>query len=117
MKTRTYLLIFGAILALCAAALLLLPRMGDGKTAEIYLDGELIRTVDLGKNETFTVESERGSNEITVENGTIRVSAATCPDQICVRRGACSDGAPVVCLPNRLVIRFPGSGETDVKTG
>ena len=117
MKTRTYLLIFGAILALCAAVLLFLPKAGDGKTAEIYLDGELLRTVDLEKNETFTVESDRGSNEITIENGTIRVSAATCPDQICVQCGACSDGAPVVCLPNRLVIRFPDSGGTDVKTG
>lgn len=117
MKTRYWILLFAAVLLVCAVltAVLFLPRAGE--TAEIWSDGEKIRTVDLRRDQTFTVETARGSNTIRVENGTIRVTAASCPDHICMERGACSGGAPIVCLPNRLVIRFADSGDTDIRTG
>lgn len=75
-------------------------------TAEIYLDGELVRSVPLSEDCEFVVESGAGFNRVTVRGGEICVSEADCPDKVCVRTGAISGGAvPIVCLPHRLEIR------------
>ena len=47
-----------------------------------------------------------------MEPGRIRVSAADCPDQVCVEQGYISDGTvPIVCLPHGLVIEIVGGEE------
>ena len=115
-KTGFWLLILGILLAVCIAAALLIGSGGEGRTAEILLDGELYAAVDLRKEQTFTVTSEWGSNTVIVENGAIRVDTATCPDHVCIKQGACSGGTPIVCLPNRLVIQFSGGSGVDGAT-
>lgn len=117
MKTKYWVLLFAAMLALCAGLSLLLLRGSGSARAEIWSDGKLLCTVDLHRDQTFTVETDLGTNTVEVRGGTIRVTEADCPDQICVRRGACSGGAPVVCLPHRLVIRFTGGGTVDAAAG
>ena len=76
-------------------------------TAEIKLNGEVIRTLDLNTaaDETFTVESENGYNIVCIENGEIFVREASCPDKICVNHGKLrSEYLPIICLPNKLEI-------------
>ena len=47
MKTKTWLLILGGVLAVCAVlTALLLPDRGGG-TAQVYSDGKLVCTLDL----------------------------------------------------------------------
>ena len=98
-----------------AAALLLMGQRPAGPVAAIYLDGNLIRRIDLSKvsgREPFEISCEGGSNTILVESGRIRVLEADCPDQICVQSGWLnSETAPIVCLPHRLVIRLESSEE------
>lgn len=56
---------------------------------------------------TITVDGKIGHTSISVEPGRIRVLASDCPDQICVNHGWLkSEAAPIVCLPNELVIRL-----------
>lgn len=115
MKTKYWMLIFAVVLALGVAALLLLGTPQE--QAEIWSEGTLLRTVDLRQNQVFVVETAAGSNTITVQNGAIAVTEASCPDGICLGRGYCQSGTPIVCLPNQLVIRFVGGGETDTDAG
>ncbi len=90
--------------------ILLVSRASGGDVACIYSNGELVRTIDLkAENEmTFTISSANGGyNVISVKNGSISVTDADCPDKICVYTGAVSDGVqPIVCMPNKLVIRI-----------
>lgn len=85
----------------------------DGKVADIYQSGVLVRSVSLDQDTVFTIESSNGGyNTIQVKDGAISVIEASCPDQICVHQGAISDGtAPVVCLPNQLVIQIKASSD------
>jgi hypothetical protein len=97
------------VLAAAVLAAVLVWRAAPGGTvAEITLDGEVVRQIDLSRvteADTFTVEGPAGTNTIQVEPGRIRVEQADCPDQICVHQGWIDDGVvPIVCLPNRLVI-------------
>ena len=115
MKTRTWIILFSLLLTACLALSvpLLLPSE-DASHAEILVDGKLVRTVPLSHDQQFTLDAHNGgSNTITVKNGAIAVTQATCPDHYCMHRGFCSGGTQIVCLPNRLVIRFTGEQEVD----
>jgi hypothetical protein len=108
-KTKFWVLLFAALFLLgCGAFLLLKNSGGSGHTAEIWQDGTLIRTIDLDAVAApydFEVTGEWGVNTVHVEHGAISVTAADCPDQICVEQGAISTGAvPIVCMPHKLVI-------------
>ena len=118
MKNKTWLLLLGGILALCV--LFSIPLLLPGKAAthaEILSDNRLVETVDLRIDQSFTVESQWGINVITVQDGKIAVTEATCPDHYCMHRGYCNSGSKIVCLPNRLVIRFVGTQEIDGVAG
>lgn len=115
-NARILLLLLALAGAACAAFLLLRPA-GEGTVARITLDGAVVEEIDLSavtQGYTFTVEGPGGfSNTIQVEPGRIRVLEAGCPDQVCVHQGYISDGtAPIVCLPNRLVIEITGGGDS-----
>lgn len=118
MKTKTWILLIAAILVLCVglSVFLLWPRQGM-QYAEIWSEGELVQTVDLGIDRELTVTTDKGSNVITVIGGKIAVTQADCPDHYCMERGFCDGGAQIVCLPNRLVIRFVGEQEVDGVVG
>ena len=117
MKTKYWLLLFGTLLLLGVVLTAVLFTGSSSTRAEIWSDGKLVKTVNLGIDQTFTVDAETGSKTIEVKDGAIRVMEADCPDHICMERGACSGGAPIVCLPNRLVIRFAGAAEPDASAG
>ena len=81
--------------------------------AEIYLNGQRIRTVDLTENQTFTI-SDRYHNQIQVADGKISIVESDCPGKDCVHSGSIStQGRVLVCLPNGLEIRIT-AGEADV---
>ena len=119
MKTRTWILIFVVILAVCVAASFALLTPGEASTqAEITRQGSVIKTVDLRIDQSFTIESEAGGyNVISVQDGKIGVTEASCPDHYCMMRGFCDSGTEIVCLPNRLTIRFLGQQEIDAIVG
>ena len=109
-KTRWLVAATALILSVSLAAALWLFRHPDGgRTARIYVDGEVVRTVDLAVSAVFDVETEYGVNRVRVEDGQICVESADCPDKTCVKMGWRSDGVvPIACLPHHLVIRVDG---------
>ncbi len=119
MKTKTWILILFATGRLCAALSLPLLLPGEAAThAEILSDGKLIRTADLRIDQQFQIPAPNGGhNTVTVSGGKIAVTEASCPDHYCMQRGYCSSGSQIVCLPNRLVIRFTGKQELDAVVG
>ena len=119
MKTRTWIiLIVTALVLLSGLSLILLRPREASLTAEIYSGGQYLRRVSLLQNQSFTVSSPNGgSNTIEVKNGKIAVTQATCPDHHCMKRGFCSSGPSIICLPNALEIRFSGSSPADLPLG
>ena len=119
MKTRTWILIFALILIISLGASFFLLSPGEASThAEITSQGQMIKIVDLRIDQEFTVENGSGGyNVITVSDGKIGVSEATCPDHYCMKRGYCDSGTEIVCLPNRMTIRFLGQQEIDAVVG
>ena len=100
-----------ALLCLVSAAFLLLRPRG-GLRAEIWLDGELVETVDLA---ALTEEREiRVGEHVTVlaAPGRVRVKDSDCPDKLCEHMGWSSSPAkPLICLPNRVTVAVTGGRE------
>ena len=119
MTTKKWIVLMGFVLALCIglSIFILMPREASTH-AQILSDGKLLKTVDLRIDQEFTVPSaDGGHNIVTVHQGAIAVTDATCPDHYCMKRGFCSSGTDIVCLPNRLVIRFTAEQEIDAIIG
>ena len=120
MKTKTWIVLFAFVLLACGglSAWLLLPSDGEGAAlAEVTSQGEIVATVELAVDREFTVENGDAYNIITVRDGKIAVTEASCPDHYCMKRGYCNSGTEIVCLPNRLVIKFLGDQAVDALVG
>lgn len=116
-NTAAVLITVFLILVTAACLLyLLIPRSGDGCVAQIYQNGQLIRSIPLDQvTEPYTFEvenAEGGINRIEVRPGSIGVIWADCPNRLCVHQGFVDSPAiPVTCLPHKLVIRLiPAQG-------
>ncbi len=118
MKTKTWIFLLAALLILSAGASAALLSPGEAAAfAEITSNGEIIKTVTLHMDQQFTIEAGGGYNTITITDGKIAVTGASCPDHYCMERGFCDRGTQIVCLPNRLVIRFLGEQPIDAVVG
>ena len=118
MKTRTWILLLAALLVLCLGLSVFLLRPREAYLAEISSQVRVLKTVDLHLDQEFTVTTpEGGSSVITVRDGKIAVTQANCPDHYCMDRGFCGGGTQIVCLPNRLVIRFLNRQSVDAVVG
>ena len=105
------------VTATCLLYLFLIPRTYGDCVAEIYQDGRLLQSIPLGQVQTsYTIEIngvDGCTNRIEVLPGGIGVVWADCPDQLCVRQGLIETPViPIVCLPNKLVIRLRTEKET-----
>lgn len=101
------------ILAVLVAVCFLPKGSSDAVVAEVYQDGELLRTLSLEENASFAVTGTY-TNTITVENGKIAITASDCPGEDCVHSGAIhTSGRSIVCLPNGVEVRVV-SAQSDV---
>ena len=107
MSTKKWILLFSVLAIVCIVLTLVFFCGGEtNEQALVYSDGELVLSLDLHVDGTFRVDCPNGWNEILVEDGKVSVSAASCVSQDCVRHPPADHGAPIVCLPHRMVIRF-----------
>lgn len=113
MKNRSWVFVFAALLLVCLAAWRLLPAR-QSRTVGIFQDGELLKTLTLpasGAAQCFEIPGAAGGNTVELSEAGVRIVSAGCPDQTCVKHGyLAADTGPVICLPNRLVIRFLDDG-------
>ena len=118
MKTGYWIGILALILAVSVAFSVWVLMPGEAaEMVEIWSDGEFLYSLPLSVDTQLRIDSEQGSNTITVKDGKIAVTQADCPDHYCMDRGFCDGGAQIVCLPNRLVIKFVAPQEIDGVVG
>ena len=118
MKTKIWVLLIAALLVVCGglSIVTMMPKEA-ASYAEISSQGTLVRMVDLMIDQEFEIGSGDHTNTVTVRDGKIAVTEATCPDHYCMKRGFCNSGSDIVCLPNRLIIHFLGVQEIDAISG
>ncbi len=74
----------------------------------IEKNGTFYGEYDLSVNQTIDIDSD---NVVLVENNTVRMYEANCPDKLCIHQGSLTSNiSSIVCLPNEVVVYL----ETDI---
>ena len=103
MKINDLILI--ALLLMLSLMPLIFHIESNKKIADIKLNGNIIRQIELSEDKTFVIDSDNGSNVVDVKDGKIAIIEADCPDKVCVKTGAISNmGEIIACVPHKLVI-------------
>ena len=117
-------LILGLLIGagLLAGALALAKKPGayvrveqNGKLLAVYSLAEDRREVFPSESgETEKTEDEEAGNVLVIENGSVHMELASCPDKLCVKQGTKSKvGETIVCLPHKLVVTVISAEEAE----
>ena len=118
MKTKIFVAGLAVLVILCAGlSFLLLRPTGSAAAVRVISDGQVKQVLPLSEDTRLEIVTPHGTNVVEVKDGKVAVTQADCPDHYCMDRGWCSSGAQIVCLPNRLVVEFVGSGALDAVAG
>ena len=104
-KGDVFAIVLVAVMAVLTAVCFLPKSQVGPVMAEIYMDGQLVKTQLLDADTSFEITGKY-TNTITVKNGEIAITASDCPGEDCVHSGAIhTSGRSVVCLPNEVEVR------------
>ena len=110
MKKRE--IILAAVIILAALLLWGIFRLtgrSGGDLLRITVDNEQYGEYPLNQDQTIRIND---TNVCEIRNGTVRMTAADCPDHLCIRQGEISsEYASIVCLPNRVVVEVVSDDE------
>ena len=105
MRKRDLYLVVGIVIVAVIGILVVLMNQKEGKQVVITVDGEVYEEVSLEEEKTIEVDTEHGKNVVRIENGSVFMEEADCPDQICVEHKTISkSGETIVCLPHKVVV-------------
>jgi len=129
-SNRFWLIVLGGVVLVCAAIAVLLwwlpYNQAPSGYVRVYKEGELFaernlltltepQTIDIDGGIDARDKSIGRLNIIEVERNRVRMVESDCLFQICVRQGWVSGGImPIVCLPNRVVVKFEGAVDNDI---
>lgn len=84
--------------------------------AVVYLDGEEWGRYPLSKDTEVEIRQEGDHyNILQIREGKADITAASCPDRICVNhRPVNRQGESLVCLPNRVAVEVENGMESEV---
>ncbi|MBE6969539.1 MAG: NusG domain II-containing protein [Ruminococcaceae bacterium] len=116
MSNKRWMALFALIILLCAVAALRMPRSGDA--VGVWQNAELVYIIDPSCAGEYVLTYEAGETVIHAGTDGVYVASANCKNQNCVRHGPLQrGGTPIVCLPERIVVRWMEDDTLDAVTG
>ncbi len=115
-KARNVILLVAAVLLIAGGAWLFTTlNKVPGEYAVVIVNRKEVARYPLDTDAEIRLESENGGyNILVIKDGKADITAASCPDKICVNQHAISNtGEVIVCMPNKTVIEIIG-GEQEV---
>ncbi len=118
MKTKHWIMIFSAILIICAAdTVFLWHDDGEGSVVGVFEDGELIYSIDIStvdEDYEYRIETEYGFNVLSISSEGVSITDADCRDRTCVKHGRLRGGSPIICLPHKIVVRWLSEDQSGI---
>ena len=119
-KIRNDIILIASLLlvAIISLIVILSTRTKTNLTAKVYVQNDIVETIDLSKKEEkdYTVHGLNGDLTIHTRNGEICVSKSNCPHQDCVKMGYVgTSNRPIICAYNAVYIVIEGHAEYDVE--
>ena len=103
-KTDMVLIIVLALIPCVMMAFNLIPVYEGRARPELSMDGKILGTYSLTEDRVIEIGD---GNTCRIEDGEVFMSAADCPDQICVNSAHINaHGGSIVCLPNKVILKI-----------
>lgn len=101
------------LVLLAAIVFFLLGLRGESAAhVAVSVGSAQVEKLPLSKDGAYPIG---GHLTVRVTGGRVHIEDADCPDRYCMRMGTIgSPGQMLVCLPNQIVVRIVGTGETEV---
>ena len=113
-KSDLKLLIMLGIIIIGLLSLFRLFLNHPSNEAKVYFDGQLILTINLTIDRKYEVDGFLGPVLIEVKNKKIRVEKENSPLHLCSQTGFVNNlNTPLICLPNKIVIKSSVSNNID----
>lgn len=110
-KADVLLIVFWGVIAAMIFITGLMDH-GDGITGSkltVTVGNEIYGEYDLDEDRTIEIND---GNTCEIKDGKVRMTAADCPDGLCVKsREISKAGESIVCLPNHVILKITGNGE------
>ena len=111
MKKRDFLFVLIIIMTSFFSFLIIKSVSKDADTVRITVNGEIFCERPLSENCVIDIN---GTNTAVIENGSVYMKSATCPDKLCIHQGRARDGSKkIICLPNKVVIEVIKKSDID----
>ncbi len=109
LRTADFWMIGGLLLVAVGVFLVLCLGAADGQCVEVTVDGRLVATLPLDTDTQLVIDGVGGQNTLSILDGKASVTAADCPDKVCVRHRAITRaGESILCLPHKVAVRVVG---------
>ena len=103
------------IITLAGSAFFFVPFMQSHTphTVVVYRDNTPIAAYPLAEDCSFTIKGAIGPMKIKIEDKSVWVDSATCPEQICVKtRPISKTSQQIICEPNHIVLEISPAKDT-----
>lgn len=116
MKKRDLFLLLTLLLVGGLLWFFLRPQQTDTQsTVRITVDGSVYGEYLLNSYAEVNIND---TNVCVIDNGSVYMKSASCPDQICVKTKAIRTvGSSIICLPNKVIVEIiapEGASDADV---
>ena len=106
------------LVAIISLVFVIASRTKTSTIAKVYVQDEVVLTVDLSKKEekTYDVYGLNGKLVVETKDGSIRVKESNCPHQDCVKMGFVNtSNRPIICAYNATYIVIEGKVTYDLE--
>lgn len=113
-RQEIILMIIVLAMAISAMAVIHFAHSEGGAYVVVTMDNQKIGRYPLEEDGVYELTGyEEGHNELHVKDGRAFISAATCPDKLCVKQKEISHaGEMIVCLPNHIIVKIEGTEDS-----
>lgn len=117
LKIRKSDIILAAVIVVICITAAVLPFLfsSEGEVVRIYVAGQLYAEKSLSEDSVTSVD---GLMDVVISGGNVHVENSVCPSGVCEHSAPIGrSGDSIICLPNRIMIKISGEGETDAVSG
>lgn len=118
LRNDLILIISLLVVAVLSLVLVLCLRTKKNLIAKVYVQNEVVETIDLSKKEEndYYVQGLKGIVHIHTKDGGIAIVESNCPHQDCVNMGYVYEtNRPIICAYNAVYIIIEGQAINDVE--
>lgn len=106
------------LVAIISLVCVLCFRTKDNLVAKIYVQNDVVETIDLSKKQDndYFIHGLNGDLHVHTHDGKIAVVESNCPHQDCVKMGYVGEtNRPIICAYNAVYITINGQSPNDVE--